>query len=96
MEDLQESFRGDFRGRTRKALEAVLKADSEQQMGEYLGLKWYERAWEGEVRIDSGNGSYFRDYVTPLGVIRVEVKRMQYVLNCPSRETVIVRPVARK
>lgn len=75
VEDLQESFWGDFQGQTRKALEGILKADSEQQMERYLGLKWYERAGEGEERIDSRNGSYFRDYVTPLGAIRVEVKR---------------------
>jgi len=75
VEDLQSSFWGDLQGQTRKVLEGILKADSEQQMERYLGLKHYERAAEGEERIDSRNGSYFRDYVTPLGVVRIEVKR---------------------
>ncbi len=73
--DLQESFWGDFQGKARKALEELLKVDSEQQMEEYLGLKWYERAGEEQRRVDSRNGYYERDYVTPLGVIRVRVRR---------------------
>ncbi len=73
--NLQESFWGDFQGRTRRTLEELLTADSEQQMEEYLGLKWYERAGEGEERVDSRNGYYERDYVTQLGVIRFRVRR---------------------
>src|SRR3989441_4660617 len=73
--NLQESFWGDFQGRTRRTLEELLRADSEQQMEEYLGLKWYERAGEDEERVDNRNGSYERDYVTRLGVIRFRVRR---------------------
>src|SRR2546428_4771834 len=73
--NLQESFWGDFQGRTRRTLEELLRADSEQQMEEYLGLKWYERAGEDEERVDSRNGYYERDYVTRLGVIRFRVRR---------------------
>jgi putative transposase len=57
--DLQESFWGDFQG---------------QQMAEYLGLKWHERAAPAE-RVDYRNGFYQRDYVTPLGVIRLRIPR---------------------
>lgn len=73
--NLQESFWGDFQGKTRRTLEELLAADSEQQMEEYLGLKWYERAGEDEERVDSRNGYYERDYVTRLGVIRFRVRR---------------------
>ncbi len=73
--NLQESFWGDFQGKTRRTLEELLTADSEQQMEEYLGLKWYERAGEDEERVDSRNGYYERDYVTRLGVIRFRVRR---------------------
>src|SRR6266567_4190129 len=41
--DLQESFWGDFQGRTREMLKKLLEADAEQQMADYLGLKWLER-----------------------------------------------------
>ena len=50
--DLQDSFWGDFQGRTRETLRKLLEADSEQQMAEYLGLKWHERA-TGEGRVAS-------------------------------------------
>src|SRR6266568_2045397 len=42
--DLQESFWGDFQGRTREMLKKLLETDAEQQMADYLGLKWHERA----------------------------------------------------
>jgi putative transposase len=71
----QESFWGDFQGVTRRALEKVLRADSEQQMEQYLGLRWYERPAEGEERQDSRNGCYVRNYVTRLGTIQVRVSR---------------------
>src|SRR5207245_8070343 len=44
-------------------------------MAEYLGLARYERSEEGEDRVDSRNGCYERDYVTPLGAIRLRVRR---------------------
>jgi putative transposase len=75
VQDLQESFWGDFQGRTREALKRILEADSEQQMAEYLGLKWYERSGEQEPRVDSRNGYYERDYVTRLGMVRLRVRR---------------------
>lgn len=75
VQDLRESFWGDFQGQTRAALKQLLEADSEQQMEEYLGLKWYEQAEEGDERVDSRNGFYERDYVTPLGLIRIRVRR---------------------
>ena len=74
VQNLQESFWGDFQGRTREALQKLLEADSEQQMAEYLGLKWHERATEAG-RIDYRNGYYQREYVTRLGVIRFRVSR---------------------
>jgi hypothetical protein len=54
--DLQESFWGDFQGRTRETLQKLLEADSEQQMAEYLQLKWHERAAGKAGRIDYRNG----------------------------------------
>ena len=37
VQDLQESFWGDFQGRTREALKKLLETDAEQQMADYLG-----------------------------------------------------------
>jgi putative transposase len=73
--DLQESFWGDFQGRTRETLQKLLEADSEQQMAEYLGLRWHERPAGEAGRIDYRNGFYQREYVTPLGVLRFRVSR---------------------
>jgi putative transposase len=75
VQNLQESFWGDFQGRTRETLQKLLEADSEQQMAEYLGLKWHERPAAGAGRIDYRNGFYQRQYVTPLGVIGLRVAR---------------------
>jgi putative transposase len=72
--DLQESFWGDFQGRTREMLKKLLESDAEQQMADYLGLKWHERAKPVE-RVDYRNGFYERDYVTPLGGIRLRIPR---------------------
>ena len=74
VQELQESFWGDFQGRTREMLKRLLESDAEQQMAEYLGLKWHERARPAE-RVDYRNGFYERDYVTPLGVIRLRIPR---------------------
>ncbi len=74
VQDLQESFWGDFQGRTREMLKKLLETDAEQQMAEYLGLKWHERARPAQ-RVDYRNGFYERDYVTPLGVIRLRIPR---------------------
>jgi transposase-like protein len=74
VQDLQESFWGDFQGQTRQRLKELLEKDAEQQMAEYLGLKWHERAAPAE-RVDYRNGFYQRDYVTPLGVIRLRIPR---------------------
>ena len=72
--DLQESFWGDFQGQTRQVLKKLLETDAEQQMAEYLGLKWHERAQPAE-RVDYRNGFYERDYVTPLGALRLRIPR---------------------
>jgi putative transposase len=74
VQDVQESFWGDFQGRTRETLKKLLEADSEQQMQEHLGLRWHERA-TGQERIDYRNGFYQRRYVTPWGVIGLRVSR---------------------
>jgi len=74
-QEVRESFWGQVRWRTQHALEQMLDADSEQQMAEYLGLARYERMEEPEERVDSRNGFYERDYVTPLGAIRLRVRR---------------------
>jgi transposase-like protein len=74
VQDLQESFWGDFQGQTRRALKELLEKDSEQQMAEYLGLRWHERANPAK-RVDYRNGFYERDYVTPCGVIRLRIPR---------------------
>ena len=74
VQDLQESFWGDFQGQTRQVLKELLEKDSEQQMAEHLGLRWHERAQPAE-RVDYCNGFYERDYVTALGVIRLRIPR---------------------
>lgn len=74
VQELQESFWGDFQGQTREVLKRLLESDAEQQMAEYLGLKWHERA-RPEERVDYRNGFYERDYVTPLGVLRLRIPR---------------------
>ena len=74
VQDLQESFWGDFQGRTREVLKKLLETDAEQQMTDYLGLKWHERA-EPAQRVDYRNGFYQRDYLTPLGVMRLRIPR---------------------
>jgi putative transposase len=74
VQDLQESFWGDFQGQTRQVLKELLETDAEQRMAEYLGLRWHERS-EPEQRVDYRNGFYERDYVTPLGVIRLRIPR---------------------
>jgi putative transposase len=73
--EVRESFWGQVRWRTQHVLQQIFEADSEQQMAEYLGLARYERAAEPEERVDSRNGCYERDYVTPLGSIRIRVRR---------------------
>jgi putative transposase len=75
VQEVQESFWGDWQGRTRETLQKLLEADSEQQMAEYLGLQWYERGTAAAGRIDYRNGFYQRRYVTPWGVIRIRVSR---------------------
>jgi putative transposase len=74
-EEVRESFWGQIRWQTQHALQQLLEADSQQQMAEYLGLAPYERAAEPEERVDSRNGFYERDFVTPLGAIRLRVRR---------------------
>src|SRR5258708_36787103 len=44
-------------------------------MADYVGLKWYERPAGEAGRIDYRNGFYEREYVVPLGVLRLRVSR---------------------
>jgi putative transposase len=74
-EEERESFWGQIHWQTQLALQHLLEADSQQQMTEYLGLQPYQRSEEPEERVDSRNGFYQRDYVTPMGVIRLRVRR---------------------
>jgi len=74
-QEAAEEFWGQVRWRTQRALQQLLEADSEQQMSDYLGLARYERSQESDERVDSRNGCYERDYVTPLGSIRIRVRR---------------------
>jgi putative transposase len=74
-QEAAEEFWGQVRWRTQHALQQILEADSEQQMADYLGRARYERREEPEERGDSRNGYYERDYVTPLGSIRIQVRR---------------------
>ena len=92
VQDLQESFWGDFQGQMRRRLKEVLEKDAEQQMAEYLGLKWHQRGSEEKPRIDSRNGFYERDYVTTLGVIRLRIPRTRLRSFLPR----CVRPLERR
>ena len=74
-EEVRESFWGQLRWRTQHVLQQLLEADSEQQMAEYLGLQPWERSSEPQERQDYRNGFYERDYATPLGVLRLRVRR---------------------
>jgi len=74
-QEAAEEFWGQVRWRTQRALQRLLEADSEQQMSDYLGFARYERSQERDERVDSRNGCYERDYVTPLGSIRIRVRR---------------------
>ncbi len=75
LQDLKESFWGDLQGQVQQTVKAMLEVDSGQRMAEYLGLRWYERPSEAAPRVDSRNGFYERDYVTPWGIIRFRVRR---------------------
>ena len=92
VQNLQESFWGDFQGQTRRRLKELLEKDAEQQMVEYLGLKWHERGSEQQPRIDSRNGYYERDYVTALGVIRLRIPRTRLRSFLPR----CIRPLERR
>ena len=92
VENLQESFWGDFQGQMRRRLKELLEKDAEQQMAEYLGLKWHERGSEEKPRIDSRNGFYERDYVTALGVIRLRIPRTRVRSFLPC----CIRPLERR
>jgi len=78
LRDMKESFWGDLQGHVQQTVKEMLEVDSEQRMEEYLGLRWYERAEEGEPRVDSRNGCYERDYATPWGIIRFRVRRTRF------------------
>jgi transposase-like protein len=90
-EELRESCWGQVRWRTQHLLQQLLEADSQQQLAQYLGLAPYERAQEPEERVDSRNGFYQRDYVTPLGVIRLRIRRTRKRSFLPRGLTVLQR-----
>jgi putative transposase len=92
VQNLQESFWGDFQGQMRCRLKELLEKDAEQQMAEYLGLKWHERESEEKPRIDSRNGFYERDYATALGVIRLRIPRTRLRSFLPR----CIRPLERR
>ena len=75
LQEMKESFWGDLQGQVQQTVKEMLEVDSEQQMEEYLGLRWYERPEAEEERLDSRNGYYERDYTTPWGTIRFRVRR---------------------
>ncbi len=75
VQGMRESFWGDFQGQVRRQLKELLEKDAEQQMAEYLGLKWHERPGREQERKDYRNGFYERDYVTGLGLIRLRIPR---------------------
>ena len=74
-QEAAEDFLGQIRWKTQHFLQKMLEADSEQQMADYLGRQPYQRSADPEDRIDSRNGFYQRDYVTPLGSIRLRIRR---------------------
>jgi putative transposase len=74
-QEAAEDFLGQIRWKTQHILQQMLEADSEQQMADYLGRQPYQRSEEPAEQIDSRNGFYERDYVTPLGSIRLRVRR---------------------
>lgn len=90
--NLQESFWGDFQGQTRQRLKELLEKDAEQQMAEYLGFRWYERAREPEQRVDARNGFYERNYVTAMGVLRLRIPRTRQRSFLPR----CIRPLERR
>ena len=54
-------------------LKRLLESGAEQQMANYLGLKWHDRARPAQ-RVDYRNSFYEQDYVTALGVIRRRIR----------------------
>jgi hypothetical protein len=61
-------------------------------MEEYLRLRPYQRPPGGQVRGDSRNGFCERDYVTPLGVIRLRIPRTRSIVvftNVPSVDRIV-------
>jgi transposase-like protein len=74
-QEAAEEFLGQVRWKTQRFLQQALEDDSEQQMANYLGRQPYQRSTAPEERTDSRNGFYERDYLTPLGPIRLRVRR---------------------
>lgn len=82
---MKESFGSDLRGQVRQTVKALLEVDSEQRMGEYPGLRWYEGPVEDEERVDSHFGYYERDSTTRWGIIRFRVRRTHLRSFLPRR-----------
>lgn len=71
--EVQESFWGDWYGRTRQAWERFWEEQSIRERARYVGAGSYERA-EAKRR-DYRNGFYCRDFVTRLGTLRLRIAR---------------------
>jgi len=71
--DLKETFWGDLYGKTRLMWERVWEEESRRERDRYVAVESYERA--GEKRRSYRNGFYWRDFVTRLGTLRLQVAR---------------------
>src|SRR2546422_2678894 len=71
--DLKETFWGDLYGKTRLMWERFWEEESRRERDRYVAVDSYERA--GEKRRSYRNGFYWRDFVTRLGTLRLQVAR---------------------
>src|SRR5438034_608770 len=71
--DLKETFWGDLYGKTRLMWERFWEEESRRERDRYVAVESYERA--GEKRRSYRNGFYWRDFVTRLGTLRLQVAR---------------------
>ena len=72
VEQVKESFWGDWNGKARAALQQLLEEDSRRQRDRYLCREAYARR---EGRKEYRNGYYERDFVTRFGTLRLRIAR---------------------
>lgn len=72
VEEVKESFWGDWNGRAQAALQQLLEEDSRRQRDRYVCREAYAR---GEGRPEYRNGYYERDFVTRFGTLRLRIAR---------------------